>query len=90
MAVSAVRHALSDESQMILVRFAGAMLHPRSGEDSGGTGILPVRSGREKPHGHLARATGVGPIDSTGPANLSWREMTRARNRYMFIETALV
>ena len=58
---------------------------------SSGTGILPVQMSRhDKSHGQDVRATGVAPIDPSGPANLSWRQTTSARSRYVFIETALV
>ena len=66
---------------------------------SSGTGILPVQMSRhDKSHGQVsigdsprrdARATGVAPIDPSGPANVSWRQTTRAWSRYVFIETAL-
>ena len=57
---------------------------------SSGTGILPVqRSRHDKSHGQDARATGVAPIDPSGPASLSWRQTTTACSRYVFIETAL-
>ena len=66
---------------------------------SSGTGILPVPMSRhDKSHGQVsigdsprrdARATGVAPIDPSGPANVSWRETTSACSRYVFIETAL-
>ena len=57
---------------------------------SSGTGILPVQMSRhDKSHGQDARATGVAPIDPSGPANLSWRQTTSALSCYVFIETAL-
>ncbi len=63
---------------------------PSSSRKTGGTGVSPVQmSGHDESHGRDARATGVGPIDSIGPANLSSREMTIARSRYIFDETAL-
>ncbi len=57
---------------------------------SSGTGILPVQMSRhDTSHGQDARATGVAPIDPSGPASLSWRQTTTACSRYVFIETAL-
>ena len=66
---------------------------------SSGTGILPVQMSRhDKSHGQVsigdsprrdARATGVAPIDPSGPANVSWRQTTSTCSRYVFIETAL-
>ena len=47
------------------------------------------RLAREKPHGLDAHTTGVAPIDPLGPASLSWRWTTSARNRYDFSGTAL-